>query len=76
MKSKIEIRVFAVEQAVKAMGVGTPAKDVVGKAAEIESYITAGIALPDVVDGELASVGNALTALLATNSAAPGEGMK
>lgn len=48
MKSKIEVRVFAVEQAVKIMGAGTPQKDVVAKAQEIEEYITQGIVLPDV----------------------------
>ena len=49
MKSKIEVRVFAVEQAVKIMGTGTPQKDVVSKAQEIEKYIVQGIELPDVV---------------------------
>lgn len=48
MKSKIEVRVFAVEQAVKVMGAGTPQKDVVAKAQEIENYIVQGIELPDV----------------------------
>lgn len=48
MKSKIEVRVFAVEQAVKIMGAGTPQKDVVSKAQEIENYIVQGIELPDV----------------------------
>lgn len=47
MKSKIEVRVFAVEQAVKIMGAGTPQKDVVAKAQEIEKYIVQDIALPD-----------------------------
>lgn len=48
MKSKIEVRVFAIEQSVKIMGAGTPQKDVVAKAQEIEGYITQGIVLPDV----------------------------
>ena len=48
MKSKVEIRVFAIEQAVKIMGVGTPDKQVVEKAKEIESYIIGGAELPDV----------------------------
>lgn len=68
MKSKIDIRIFAVEQAAKIMGAGTPAKDVVGKAAEIESYITNGIELPDIATSELAGVGEALSSLLAANA--------
>ena len=48
MKSKIEVRVFAVEQAVKIMGAGTPQKDVVAKAQEIEKYIVQDVVLPDV----------------------------
>ena len=68
MKSKIEIRVFAVEQAVKTMGAGTPTKDVVGKAAEIEKYITDGIVLPDVATSDLAGVGAALSSLIAGNA--------
>ena len=39
MISKIGIRQFAVEQAVAIMGTGTPQKDVVAKAAEIEAYV-------------------------------------
>jgi hypothetical protein len=73
MKSKIEVRVFAVEQAVKIMGAGTPQKDVVAKAQEIEEYITQGIVLPDVpveaspvdyldkIASLLGSSGNAIT---------------
>ena len=48
MKSKIEVRVFAIEQAVKIMGAGTPQKDVVAKAQEIEEYIVQDVVLPDV----------------------------
>lgn len=47
MKSKIEIRIFAVEQAVKIMGVGTPDKQVVEKAKEIENYVIGNADLPD-----------------------------
>jgi hypothetical protein len=50
MKSRIEVRVFAVEQAVKIMGAGTPQKDVVAKAQEIEKYIIGDAVLPEVVD--------------------------
>ena len=48
MKSKIEVRVFAVEQAVKIMGVGTPQKDVVAKAQEIEKYIIGEAVMPEI----------------------------
>lgn len=76
MKSKIEVRVFAVEQAVKIMGAGTPQKDVVAKAQEIENYIVQGIELPDVaveaspvdyldkVASLLGSSGNAITGVV------------
>ena len=50
MKSRIEVRVFAVEQAVKIMGSGTPQKDVVAKAQEIEKYIIGDAVLPEVAD--------------------------
>lgn len=50
MKSKIEVRVFAVEQAVKIMGVGVPQKDVVAKAQEIEKYILGDAVLPEVAN--------------------------
>lgn len=52
MKSKLEIRVFAIEQAVKVMGVGIPVKDVVGKAKEIEAYIIGSAELPESYDSE------------------------
>ena len=66
MKTRVEIRVFAVEQAVRILGAGTPQRDVVEKAKEIELYITEGIELPDVdtfspADALTAAVG-ALTA--------------
>lgn len=76
MKSKVEIRVFAIEQAVKIMGAGTPAKDVVSKASEIESYITNGIELPDIAYNELAGVGSALSSFLANSAAVTAEAKK
>ena len=48
MKSNIEVRVFAIEQAVKIMGAGAPQKDVVAKAQEIEKYIIGAAELPEV----------------------------
>lgn len=50
MKSKIEIRQFAIEKAVSIMGVGTSDKDVITKAKEIESYIIGDAELPEVYD--------------------------
>ena len=48
MISKIGIRQFAVEQAVAIMGTGTPQKDVVAKAAEIEAYVVGEADIPEV----------------------------
>lgn len=50
MKSNIEVRVFAIEQAVKMMGAGAPQKDVVAKAQEIEKYVIGEAVLPDMAD--------------------------
>ena len=52
MKSKLEIRVFAIEQAVKVIGISTPVKDVVEKAKEIEAYIIGDAELPESYDNE------------------------
>lgn len=58
-KSKIEIREFAVKQAIELLGNGTPQKDVVEKAKEIEAYITGDAELPEVYS-EAETVGNLL----------------
>lgn len=47
MKSKIEVRKFAVEMAVAVLGQGTAQKDVVEKAKEIEAYIVGESSLPE-----------------------------
>lgn len=47
MISKIEIRKFAVQQAVSIMGAGVPQKDVVAKAKEIEDYIIGESDIPE-----------------------------
>lgn len=65
-KSKIEIREFAVKQAVALLGAGTPQKDVVEKAKEIESYITGDAVLPEVyneIEAAGGLLGNAFDAL-------------
>lgn len=54
MKSRIEVRKFAISKAVEIMGAGTPAKNVVSKAQEIESYIIGNAQLPETYDQEQA----------------------
>lgn len=66
MKTRVEIRVFAIEQAVRIMGAGAPQRDVVEKAKEIEQYITEGIELADV---DTFSPADALTAAVGALSA-------
>ena len=60
MKSRLDIRVFAVEQAVRVMGYNTPIKDVVEKAKEIEAYVVGEINLPESYDSEGALMGQIL----------------
>lgn len=50
MKSRLEVRKFAIESAVTIMGSGTPSKDVVEKAKEIEAYIIGEAILPETYD--------------------------
>ena len=64
MKSKIEIRKFAVEIAAEIMGKGTSDKDVVVKAKEIETYVIGEAILPDVYD-ESNAITSAIGGILA-----------
>ena len=57
MKSKIEVRKFAVEKAVEIMGVGTPDKNIIAKAQEIENYIIGEAELPEVDKSQEALTG-------------------
>lgn len=50
-KSKIEVREFAITQAVEIMGKGTPDKDIVSKAKEIEKYVIGESDLPETSTG-------------------------
>ena len=59
LKSKIEVREFAVQRAAEIMGTGTPDKDVVAKAKEIEAYVIGDADLPEVHD-ELDAAGGLL----------------
>ena len=52
MKSKVEIREFAISKAVAIMGAGTSDKDVVSKAREIEKYIIGDAEIPEVSNTE------------------------
>lgn len=63
MKSKIEVRKFAVECAIKVMGAGVPIKNVVDKSREIEAYVMGDAILPEVYD-ETAEVGNMAASIL------------
>ena len=51
-KSKIEVREYAMNKAVELMGTGTPTKQVVDEAKEIETYIKGEAELPEVLDEE------------------------
>lgn len=66
MKSKIEVRKFAIEKAVMIMGQGTADKDVVSKAKEIETYVIGEAELPETYDESnalMGIMGSALDAL-------------
>lgn len=49
-KSKIEVREYAMNKAIELMGTGTPTKQVVDKAKEIEQYVMGEAVLPETVD--------------------------
>lgn len=57
LKSKIEVREFSVRIAADIMGSGTPGKDIVAKAKEIEAYVIGDAELPEVHDGVSAAGG-------------------
>ena len=69
MKSKIEVRKFAVESAITIMGKGTPDKDVISKAKEIESYIIGDAVLPETYD-DMNAVGGLASTLFGAISEA------
>ena len=50
LKSKIEVREYAINKAIELMGTGTPTKQVVDKAKEIETYVIGEADLPESVD--------------------------
>lgn len=65
MKSKIEVRKFAVEKAAQIMGAGTADKDVISKAKEIETYIIGKAALPEVFSEEKELMGEIINGIKA-----------
>ena len=48
MKSKIEVREYAVNKAAEIMGKGTPTDSLIAKAHEIEKYIIGEAMLPEI----------------------------
>lgn len=54
MKSKLEVRKFAIDKAVAVMGYGSPAADVVALAQEIEKYVIGNADLPEMYDSDAA----------------------
>lgn len=48
MKSKIEVREYAVNKAAEIMGKGTPTDSLIAKAQEIEKYVIGEAILPEV----------------------------
>ena len=49
-RSKIEVREYAINKAIELMGTGTPTKQVVDKAKEIETYVIGEAELPETID--------------------------
>lgn len=64
MKSKIEVREFAVKTAADIMGKGTPVDSLITKAKEIESYIIGGAIPPEVGADTAADLMDGLKAII------------
>ena len=73
MKSRLEIRVFAVEQAVRVLGTSSPIKDVVEKAKTIEAYVVGEANLPESYDNEGVLMGQILQGVQAIRGKDVGE---
>jgi hypothetical protein len=63
IKSRLDARHYAVEKAVELMGAGSPSKDVITKAKEIESYIVGEAELPEVTN-DLENLSSVLSSVL------------
>ena len=74
MKSKIEVREFAVKIAAEIMGKGTPVDSLIAKAQEIEKFIIGEAILPEVAADSTESLMNGLSSIIgatAVNDIAP-----
>lgn len=64
MKSKIEVREFAVKIAAEIMGKGTPVDSLIAKAQEIEDYIIGGAMLPEIASDTTESLVDGLKSII------------
>ena len=64
MKSKIEVREFAVKIAADIMGKGTPVDSLIAKAQEIEKYIIGGATLPEIAADTTESLVDGLKSII------------
>lgn len=78
MKSKIEVREFAVKIAADIMGKGTPVDSLIAKAQEIEDYIIGEAVLPEVAADTTESLVDGLKSIIGgvNDIAAPMEATK
>lgn len=63
MKSKIEVREYAVTKAAEIMGKGTPAESLIAKAVEIEKYVIGEAVLPEVGTDMAESLADSIKAI-------------
>lgn len=64
MKSKIEVREYAVNKAAEIMGKGTPTDSLIAKAQEIEKYIIGGATLPEIAADTTESLVDGLKSII------------
>lgn len=78
MKSKIEVREFAVKIAADIMGKGTPVDSLIAKAQEIEKYIIGEAMLPEIAADTTESLVDSLKSIIGgvNDIAAPLEAAK
>lgn len=64
MKSKIEVREYAVNKAAEIMGKGTPTDSLIAKAQEIEKYIIGEAILPEIAADTTESLVDGLKSII------------
>ena len=64
MKSKIEVREYAVNKAAEIMGKGTPTDSLIAKAQEIAKYIIGGATLPEIAADTTESLVDGLKSII------------